>query len=80
MADVPDRATFEKAYAGKAPWDIAKPQGPFAAAADRITSPVLDAGCGTGGFLAVLGTQRPDLTRIGLEWDPTAATRALHRT
>src|SRR5262249_62185014 len=43
-----DRATFENLYAGPAPWDIGKPQGAFAAIADRVTSPVLDAGCGTG--------------------------------
>jgi SAM-dependent methyltransferase len=40
------------------------------------TGRILDAGCGTGGFLAALGTQRPDLTRIGLEWDSIAARRA----
>jgi ubiquinone/menaquinone biosynthesis C-methylase UbiE len=43
-----DRATFENLYAGPAPWDIGKPQGQFVAVADQITSPVLDAGCGTG--------------------------------
>jgi cyclopropane fatty-acyl-phospholipid synthase-like methyltransferase len=43
-----DRATFEGLYAGPAPWDIGKPQAQFVAIADRITSPVLDAGCGTG--------------------------------
>jgi SAM-dependent methyltransferase len=43
-----DRATFENFYDGKAPWDIGKPQGTFAAVADRVTGPVLDAGCGTG--------------------------------
>ena len=48
MSNVPDRATFEQAYAGKAPWDIGKPQAPFVGVADRVTSPVLDAGCGTG--------------------------------
>lgn len=37
---------------------------------------VLDAGCGTGGFLAALRTQRPDLIRFGLEWDGMAAARA----
>ena len=43
-----DRTTFENLYAGKAPWDIGRPQAPFVAAADRVTGPVLDAGCGTG--------------------------------
>jgi SAM-dependent methyltransferase len=36
---------------------------------------VLDAGCGTGGFLALLRQRRPDLTGFGVEWDPTAASR-----
>jgi SAM-dependent methyltransferase len=60
MSPVPDRSTFENAYAGKAPWNIGKPQKPFTAVADRITSPVLDAGCGTGDtalFLAERGHQ-----------------------
>jgi cyclopropane fatty-acyl-phospholipid synthase-like methyltransferase len=43
-----DRATFENLYAAKAPWDIGKPQEQFVTVADRITSPLLDAGCGTG--------------------------------
>src|SRR3954470_16853243 len=46
--NVPDRTTFENAYAGKAPWDIGKPQPAFVEAADRVTGVVLDAGCGTG--------------------------------
>jgi SAM-dependent methyltransferase len=37
---------------------------------------VLDAGCGTGGFLAALGRVRPDLARHGLEFEPNAAQRA----
>ena len=40
------------------------------------TGPILDAGCGTGGFLAMLKTHRPDLIRFGIEWDATAAPRA----
>ena len=48
MSNLLDRTTFENAYAGKAPWDIGKPQAPFIAVADRVTNPVLDAGCGTG--------------------------------
>jgi cyclopropane fatty-acyl-phospholipid synthase-like methyltransferase len=35
-------------YAGSPPWDIGRPKGPFIAVADQVTSPVLDAGCGTG--------------------------------
>ena len=48
MNTVPDRAAFESFYAGKTPWDIGRPQKSFVAVADRVTSPVLDAGCGTG--------------------------------
>ena len=43
-----NRGTFEKCYDGEAPWEIGRPQGKFAAVADRVTGPVLDAGCGTG--------------------------------
>ncbi len=43
-----DRVSFEKIYAGQPPWEIGKPQPAFAAVADRVVSPVLDAGCGTG--------------------------------
>jgi SAM-dependent methyltransferase len=45
-------------------------------ALDGTRGRVLDAGCGTGGFLAALRTRRPDLLRFGLEWDQAAATRA----
>jgi SAM-dependent methyltransferase len=48
MSNVPDRATFEKAYAGKPPWDIDRPQRVLVEAADRVAGEVLDAGCGTG--------------------------------
>ena len=48
MSDVPNRETFESIYAGKAPWDIDRPQRAFVEAADRVTGAVLDAGCGTG--------------------------------
>lgn len=41
-----------------------------------VRGQILDAGCGTGGFLALVKEQRPDLTRFGLEWDRTAASRA----
>jgi SAM-dependent methyltransferase len=41
---------------------------------------VLDAGCGTGGFLTVLAGRRPDLIRFGVEWDPRAAERAREKS
>jgi SAM-dependent methyltransferase len=41
---------------------------------------VLDAGCGTGGFLAVLRARRPDLILFGIEWDATAAHRARNKS
>jgi cyclopropane fatty-acyl-phospholipid synthase-like methyltransferase len=45
---IPDRTTFESMYAGKAPWDIGRPQRAFVEIADRVTGAVLDSGCGTG--------------------------------
>src|SRR4051794_39799705 len=45
---IPDRTTFESLYAGKAPWDIGRPQPAFVEVADRVAGAVLDAGCGTG--------------------------------
>jgi SAM-dependent methyltransferase len=41
-----------------------------------IQGRILDAGCGTGGFLSVLRAQRPDLARFGIEWDGSASSRA----
>jgi SAM-dependent methyltransferase len=43
-----DRATFECFYDGTAPWEIGRPQGVFTGIVDRLTSPVLDVGCGSG--------------------------------
>jgi SAM-dependent methyltransferase len=41
-----------------------------------ISGRVLDAGCGTGGFLAALASARPDLSLAGIEFLPSAAHRA----
>ena len=43
---------------------------------DTINGSVLDAGCGTGGFLAYLKAHRPDLQATGIEWAEQAAIRA----
>jgi ubiquinone/menaquinone biosynthesis C-methylase UbiE len=48
MSNNSSRETFESMYAGKAPWDIGRPQRAFIEVADRVTGTVLDAGCGTG--------------------------------
>ncbi|HVS37832.1 MAG TPA: class I SAM-dependent methyltransferase [Gemmataceae bacterium] len=48
MTGVPDRTTFESAYASQAPWDIGRPNKVLVNVADRISGSVLDAGCGTG--------------------------------
>jgi cyclopropane fatty-acyl-phospholipid synthase-like methyltransferase len=69
-----DRATFENLYAGPAPWDIGQPQGRFVAIADRVTGPVLDAGCGTGDhalFFAARGHRV-----VGIDFVPEAIRRA----
>jgi len=39
----------------------------------RVGLRVLDAGCGTGGFLAKLGRAMPGLERIGMDVEPIAA-------
>jgi cyclopropane fatty-acyl-phospholipid synthase-like methyltransferase len=69
-----DRAAFEGLYAGKAPWDIGRPQVPFVESADRVVGPVLDAGCGTGEhslFFAARG-----LRVTGIDFVPEAVRRA----
>jgi cyclopropane fatty-acyl-phospholipid synthase-like methyltransferase len=69
-----DRATFETLYAGPAPWDIGMPQPAFTAVADRVTGPVLDAGCGTGEhalFFAARG-----LRVVGIDFVPEVIRRA----
>jgi len=74
MDKIIERSTFENAYAGKAPWDIGKPQKPFVAAADQIASPVLDAGCGTGDTALFLASH--GLKVVGLDFIEEAIQRA----
>jgi SAM-dependent methyltransferase len=47
-----------------------------ALAAFDVVGPILDAGCGTGGFLAALTASRPTCTSFGLEWHAPAAAIA----
>src|SRR5262249_11263705 len=69
-----DRATFEELYARPAPWDIGKPQPAFAAVADRVTSPVLDAGCGTGEHALSIAARGHRVT--GIDFLEEASRRA----
>jgi SAM-dependent methyltransferase len=41
---------------------------------------VLDAGCGTGGLLARIRAERPDLRPVGLEWVHAASRRAADKS
>jgi SAM-dependent methyltransferase len=69
-----DRTAFEELYAGPAPWDIGKPQGPFVAAADRVAGPVLDAGCGTGEHALFFGARGHRV--VGIDFVDEAIRRA----
>ena len=71
-----DRATFEDFYDGKAPWDIGKPQGAFATVADRVTGPVLDAGCGTGEHALFFAARGCRVTGIDFVEEPIRRARA----
>ncbi len=61
---VPNKKTFQDAYADKAPWDIGGPQRPFVDVAARIAGPVLDAGCGTGDLALFLAERGLRVTGI----------------
>src|SRR5262249_50812844 len=69
-----DRAIFERFYDGPAPWDIGKPQRQFVAIADRVLSPVLDAGCGTGEHALFFAARGHDVT--GIDFVEEAIRRA----
>src|SRR5947209_563106 len=70
MSSVPDRNTFETAYAGQAPWDIGRPQQAFLDVADRITGSVLDAGCGTGDNALFFASRGHKVTGIDFLEEP----------
>ncbi len=68
-------AGFTKIYAEtNPPWDIGKPQPPFVAVADQVVSPVLDAGCGTGGTSLFFASRGEQVT--GIDFVEEAIRRA----
>lgn len=72
---VPDRSTFESAYAGQAPWDIGRPQKAFLDVADQVTGSVLDAGCGTGDNALYFASQGRQVTGIDFLEEPIQRAR-----
>jgi SAM-dependent methyltransferase len=72
---IPDRNTFETAYAGQAPWDIGRPQPALLDRADRITGSVLDAGCGTGDNALYFAGQGHRVTGIDFLAEPIARAK-----
>ncbi|MHB1424465.1 MAG: class I SAM-dependent methyltransferase [Gemmataceae bacterium] len=75
MTAIPDRNTFESAYAGQAPWDIGRPQKALMAVADRIAGSVLDAGCGTGENALYFAGRRCTVTGIDFLEEPITRAR-----
>jgi 2-polyprenyl-3-methyl-5-hydroxy-6-metoxy-1,4-benzoquinol methylase len=74
MTTVPDRSTFESAYAGQAPWDIGRPHKPLLDVADHITGSILDAGCGTGDTALFFASRGHKVT--GIDFIEEAINRA----
>ena len=84
MTNIPDRSTFENLYAGKAPWDIGRPQKSFIEVADQVTGSIFDAGCGTGDNALFFASRGHKVTGIDFLAEPInrakkkAAERGLH--
>jgi 2-polyprenyl-3-methyl-5-hydroxy-6-metoxy-1,4-benzoquinol methylase len=76
MTRVPNQQTFQEAYAGEAPWDIGRIQPAFAAIADQVKSPVLDAGCGTGDMALYFAQKGHQVVGIDYLEEPIRRARA----
>lgn len=72
---IPDRGTFETAYAGQAPWNIDGPQPALVEVAGEIVGSVLDAGCGTGENALFLAARGHKVTGIDFIAEPIARAR-----
>jgi cyclopropane fatty-acyl-phospholipid synthase-like methyltransferase len=70
MSNIPNRDTFATIYAGKAPWDIGKPQPALVEIADQITGSILDAGCGTGDNALYFASRGHKVTGIDFLAEP----------
>ena len=70
MPNIPDRPTFENLYAGKAPWDIGRPQKVFVQEAEQIQGSILDAGCGTGDNALFFASRGHKVTGIDFLAEP----------
>lgn len=76
MTQLPGRQHFSDAYGGEAPWDIGRPQASFMAAAERVKSPVLDAGCGTGDSALYFAERGHTVTAFDFLEEPIRRARA----
>ncbi len=76
MSQIPTTQTFKDAYADVAPWDIGRIQNAFAAIADQVKSPVLDAGCGTGDMAIYFAAKGHQVTGVDFLEEPIRRARA----
>jgi SAM-dependent methyltransferase len=75
MSETIDHSTFKGIYArDEAPWETGKPHPQLVAVADRVNSPVLDAGCGTGEVALFLAARGHEVT--GIDFVEEAIQRA----
>jgi cyclopropane fatty-acyl-phospholipid synthase-like methyltransferase len=75
MTQLPTQQTFADAYTGEAPWDIGRPQKALIDIADQVTSPLLDAGCGTGDAALFFAARGLDVTGIDYLKEPIRRAR-----